>query len=120
MTSVTAANGATWARVRGDVNCHLRRGAWYRVLALTDNDVVLDVHHEPRPVQRALVRLASSRPARWSGVTRPADAVQLPTAWGVKYGVCPVCQTRSGLESLATSKRCDECNGLFPIDWEEP
>jgi hypothetical protein len=117
---VTAVELTQWARVRGDINCRLRRGAWYRVLAVTQNDVVVDVHHEPRPVERAMVRLVRARPARWSVVSRPTDAVQMPISWGAKYGVCPVCQTRAALESLATAKRCDTCNGLFPIDWNEP
>jgi hypothetical protein len=78
---MTAVEAWKWARVRGDVNCRLRRGAWYRVLALTTDDVVLDVHHEPHPVQRAMVRLVPSRPARWSVVSRPADAIQLPIDW---------------------------------------
>ena len=31
-----------WARVRGDVNCNVRRGAWYEVVRLSPEEVVLD------------------------------------------------------------------------------
>lgn len=109
-----------WARVRGDVNCRLRRGAWYRVRAVTQNDVVVDVHGDPRLIERPMVRLAQARPVRWSVVSRPVDAAQPPASWGARYGVCPACQTRAAIESLATWRRCDQCHGLFPIDWNEP
>jgi len=108
-----------WARVRGDINCRLRRGAWYKVLALTPAEAVLQVHGAPRSIERSLLRIEQARPHVWSVVPRPADAVKLPPAsWGVKYGVCPACQSRASLESLAAEQQCPHCRGLFPIDWD--
>ncbi len=35
-----------WARVRGEMNCYIRRGAWYEVLRLTPEEVVLEVNRQ--------------------------------------------------------------------------
>src|SRR2546426_4087435 len=32
-----------WARLKADVKCALRKGAWYRILKLTSTEGVLDV-----------------------------------------------------------------------------
>src|SRR5207249_8790671 len=37
-----------WARLKQDVNCGLRRGAWYRVVGLTPEDAVLQVPRRER------------------------------------------------------------------------
>src|SRR5436190_1957012 len=34
-----------WARLKQDVSCGLRRGAWYRVVGLTPEDAVLQVRN---------------------------------------------------------------------------
>ena len=39
-----------WARLESDVNCRLRRGAWYRVAGLTSAEATLDVNREQVPV----------------------------------------------------------------------
>ncbi len=36
-----------WARLKADVKCALRKGAWYRILKLTSTEVVLDVRGKP-------------------------------------------------------------------------
>ena len=43
-----------WARVRGEMNCYIRRGAWYEVLRLTPEEVVLEVNRRPVRVGRLL------------------------------------------------------------------
>src|SRR6266700_3739008 len=58
-----------WARVVGDVNMSVRRGAWYEVTRLTHEAATLDVHHETRSVPRSTVEIVTSRPRRWSAVS---------------------------------------------------
>ena len=60
-----------WARPRADVNRGLRRGAWYRVIALTPQAVVLDVNHNTRTVPREGVDIVDRPPQHWSIVPRP-------------------------------------------------
>ena len=41
-----------WARVAGDVNVGVRRGAWYRVIRLTPEAAWLDLTHRTLSVPR--------------------------------------------------------------------
>jgi len=54
-----------WARVRGDVNCNVRRGAWYEVVRVSPEDVVLDVNQRTVSIARTSVR--SCRSGRSAG-----------------------------------------------------
>src|SRR5438445_7618598 len=65
-----------WARVRGDVNCNVRRGAWYEVVRVSPEDVVLDVNQRTVSIARTSVQIVPIRPQRWSVVARPQDADQ--------------------------------------------
>src|SRR2546428_5197036 len=78
-----------WARVRGDVNCNVRRGAWYEVVRVSPEDVVLDVNQRTVSIARTSVQIVPIRPQRWSVVARPQDAVNLPLSWGSRYAVWP-------------------------------
>jgi len=111
--------GLQWARLQVNVNCQLRRGAWYRVIRLAPREVVLEVDRKPLPVPRPLLQLTSTRPRRWTVVPRPHNAVGLPPSWN-DYAVCPSCGDRAPLERRPTSMRCLRCNGLFEIAWDEP
>ena len=51
-----------WARPRADANRGLRRGAWYRVIALTPRAVIIDVNHETRTVPREGVEIVDTPP----------------------------------------------------------
>ena len=108
-----------WARVMGDSNCSVRRGAWYQVLRLTQDAAVLEVGQRSVSVPRALVQVAPVRPKRWSVVQRPYDAVDLPIAWGSRYAVCPSCRARMRLEPEQPTLRCRGCGGVFPVAWDE-
>ncbi len=108
-----------WARLHADVNRGLRRGAWYRVIRLTEDDVVLDVNRAPLRVPRPLLELATSPPRRWSVVSRLRDAVRPPPEWGDQYAACPVCRNRARIKGLPLTMRCHRCDGVFRIAWEE-
>src|SRR5205823_12195830 len=93
-----------WGRLQVDVNCALRRGAWYRVAGLAALEAVLDVNRRPLKVPHYLVQVVSRPPTRWSVVPRPAGAGQLPAEWGPQYGVCPSCRERAARSEEHTSE----------------
>ncbi len=107
--------GLGWARVVGDVNMSVRRGAWYEVTRLTHEAATLDVHHETRSVPRSTVEIVTSRPRRWSLVERPYDAVDLPMSWGARYGVCPHCSHRAPVARGFTQMPCPRCGEVSTI-----
>jgi hypothetical protein len=109
-----------WARVRGDANYHIRRGAWYEVVRLTPDAVVLDVNRQPVTIGLAAVQIVPVRPERWSVVPRPPDAVNLPLSWGSRYAVCPACRDRAPLKGQRTELVCSRCHGVFPVAWDDP
>ena len=108
-----------WARLRVDVNCALRRGAWYRAVRLTRDNVTLDVCRERVPVPRRLLQTLFAPPARWSVVPRPPDAINLPADWGSRYAVCPACQGRAPLSGFPYELPCPRCRGVFAVGWDE-
>ncbi len=108
-----------WARLHADVNHGLRRGAWYRVIRLTEDDVVLEVNRAPLRVPRPLLDLVTSLPRRWSVVSRLRDAVKPPPEWGDQYAACPVCRNRARIKGRPLTMRCHRCDGVFRIAWEE-
>ena len=104
-----------WARVMGDVNVNVRRGAWYEVTRLTHEAATLDVHHEARSVPRSSVEIVTARPRRWSIVERPYDAVDLPMSWGARYAVCPQCSHRAQVVRGFTQMPCSRCGESFAV-----
>jgi hypothetical protein len=115
----TGGDHAQWARPHTDVNRGLRRGAWYRVIAFTPGEVILDVNRNPRIVPREGLEIVSTPPQRWSIVPRPSDAVHVPVDWGECYALCPTCRNRTPIKGHLTTLRCPRCAGLFQIDWDE-
>src|SRR5437016_12988621 len=87
-----------WARLQVDVNCRVRRGAWYRVADLTSAEARLDVNREQIPVPRTSLKIVTAPPQHWTIVARPHDARSLPAHWGDKYAVCPGCRNRRSEE----------------------
>jgi hypothetical protein len=106
-----------WARVKGDSNCSIRRGAWYQVLRLTPDAAILEVGQRSLSVPRDLLQIAIRRPDSWAVVQRPYDAIDLPIAWGSRYGVCPRCQHRMPLQHGQKQLRCGRCEEVQEIDW---
>ena len=108
-----------WARLRVDVNCGLRRGAWYPVVRFVKNRAVLDVTDDRVPVPRELLQTVFSRPLQWSIVPLPEDAVNVPADWGTRYVVCPGCHARAPLSGHPLDQPCPQCGGVFQIAWDE-
>ncbi len=108
-----------WARVRAEINCHVRRGAWYPVIRLTSVDAVLEVNQRHLSVPREYVEILPVRPRLWSVVERPRDAVDLPLSWGSRYAVCPHCSARAPLGRPSLRMRCVRCDGVFEIVWSD-
>ena len=108
-----------WARLKTEGPYPLRRGAWYPVTEFKQDVVRLDVHWEPVTVPRSAIEIVDTRPLRWTVVPRPRKAVRLPESWGPRYGVCPNCGNRSSLETTPLAMGCQQCEGLFPVAWEE-
>jgi hypothetical protein len=104
-----------WARVVGDVNVRVRRGAWYEVIRLTPEAALLDVHRHTMNVPRSSVQVLLVRPREWSVVSRPYDAVDLPLAWGSRYAVCPRCSQRASLSGAQVKMQCPGCSEVFAL-----
>jgi hypothetical protein len=107
--------GRQYARLRGEANVPLRRGAWYSVVRMTQTDAVLDVHQRMVNVPISLLQIAPRPTGAWSVVPRPPRC-RAPTSWGARYAVCPQCATRAPLAKGA-SMRCAKCNGVFDVAW---
>src|SRR2546422_5291519 len=54
------------ARLKANIKCALRKGAWYRILKLTSADAVLDVKGKPVPVPRGSLQLSPTPALRWT------------------------------------------------------
>jgi hypothetical protein len=109
-----------WARLNQDVSCGLRRGAWYRVVGLTPEDVVLQVPRRERVrVPRRFLQTLFTRPRRWTVVPGPAEPAGEPEHWRARYAVCPVCRARAPITGFSAELRCAKCNGLFGVAWDE-
>jgi hypothetical protein len=108
-----------WARLRVDLDCPLRRGAWYGVRRLRPPEAVVDVIGEQVRVPRAALEIISAPPTRWSVVSRPKNPARFPGV--TQYAVCPNCRARVPLtgERLARME-CRRCQVIADIAWDEP
>ncbi|MGH7547069.1 MAG: hypothetical protein ACREMM_02690 [Gemmatimonadales bacterium] len=113
------ASAQRWARLRQDVQCALRRGAWYRVVSLGPDEAVLDVDNAVVRVARSHLETTDTRPNRWTIVPRPGDAGMLPEGWGYFYIVCPSCAARAPVGRPSGEKQCPRCDQSFAIAWDE-
>lgn len=112
--------GIQWARLSADVDCSLRRGAWYRVTAVGGLEATVDIGRKPQAVPSYLLQIVTAPPRRWTVVPRPAGAVHMPREWK-QYAVCPSCRERAALppKSRARTLTCNRCRGAFEVDWGE-
>lgn len=109
-----------WARLRMDVQCPLRRGAWYKILRLGAQEATVEVKGKPVPVARTVLEIVPAPRLRWTVVPSPRNSPRFPTSWGSQYAVCPNCRDRAALEGHPASMRCHRCNSLFDVAWNEP
>jgi hypothetical protein len=109
--------GPVWARIRDDVRCRLRRGAWYPVLSAGPHAVVLDVRGMSLSVHQSYLELTFARPTRWSIVARTPEVVMMPESWGAWYAVCPGCGAREAVTQVHGAMACTRCDQRFHIDW---
>src|SRR5438477_13108799 len=96
-----------WARLRVDVNCGLRRGAWYPVVRFVKDRAVLDVTDDRVPMPRHLLQTVFSQPLQWSIAALPDDAVNVPSECGVRYAVRPACAALAPLGGHPMDLPCD-------------
>lgn len=104
-----------WARLRSDHGVPLRRGAWYRVLSVSQFEVVVDVNRKAVLVARPFVDVSNIPPSRWTIVERPPAPQRLGDL-GARYAVCPSCQERVPVEERPHFLRCRRCQGEFPVE----
>lgn len=111
--------GMQWGRLQVNVNCQLRRGAWYRVTRLAPLQAILDVNRKPLVVPHFMIEVVSKPPRRWTVVPRPRGARDLPAEWGSVYAVCPSCRERVALRGRPRRLDCRRCSGAFDVAWDE-
>jgi hypothetical protein len=107
-----------WARLQADVNCNLRRGAWYRLIKAQGLAAVVDVKGTPVAVVRAFLQMSNSPPRKWTVVPRPRN-VPRSVDIGEHYAVCPSCRDRVALRGRPGRMLCDRCSVEFAVDWDE-
>lgn len=107
-----------WARLQADLNCKLRRGAWYRLIKVEGLAAVVDVNRQPVPVVRAFLQLSNSPPRRWTVVPRPRN-VPVAVQVGPQYAVCPSCRDRVPLRGRPSRMPCGRCGVDFAVAWDE-
>ena len=94
-----------WARLRDDVRrCQLRRGAWYPVLSLGPDEVVVVVRHESVILPQTYLEIVTTRPDRWTVISAE------------RYAVCPNCAQRVAVGTAPERMRCGRCSGVFAFE----
>jgi len=109
-----------WARLREDVDCGLRRGAWYRTVDLGQSEVMLEVHGRERSFDVHFLEIVNNRPMKWTIVSGARNAVLIPARWRKGYAVCPNCRWRQLPLGQPQALRCEGCNEVFEVAWGEP
>lgn len=106
-----------WARLRADVECPLRRGAWYPVSRLRPPEAILDVSGQRVTVPRSALEIVSAPPRQWSVVPRSKNPNRFPGASA--YAVCPKCRERVPLRERPALLRCTRCNEISDVAWDD-
>lgn len=107
-----------WARLQADLNCNLRRGAWYRLIKVEGFAALVDVNRKAVPVVRAFLQLSNAPPRRWTVVPRPQN-VPRSVQIGEHYAVCPSCRDRVALRGRPSRMFCNRCSVDFAVAWDE-
>lgn len=108
-----------FARLQADVPLKLRRGAWYRVVDLTDLQAVIEVNRRRVDVLRAWLEIRERPPLRWSVVSKGPEERKVPPHLRGTYGVCPSCRARAPLPKRVRTLTCARCRQEFEVNWSE-
>ena len=110
-----------WARLRTAIGVPLRRGGWYRVVSMTELEVVVSAIGNDLTVPRPYVEIRATQPREWTVVRNPTVApARTPGQFRHGYLVCPSCRERIVLPATEVPKRvCPRCQQEFPIAWGE-
>ena len=109
-----------YARLNENVNLHIRRGAWYRVLDLEDLHATLEVNRRPVTVAKALLEFVKRPPPKWTVVQQRASWIRIPpVGFAEQYGVCPSCTERAPLPPRVKRMVCPSCKWEFEVAWDE-
>lgn len=109
-----------YARLCENVNLHIRRGAWYRVLKVADLHATLEVNKKPVAVATALLEFVKRPPAKWTVVQQRASWIaQPPTGFTGEYAVCPSCTERAPLAAGTKRMPCPSCKWEYDVAWDE-
>ena len=111
--------GLRWGRLQLDVDCNLRRGAWYRVVDVQGMELVVDVNQRSLQVPRFVMEVVSTPPKRWTVVPMPRRGTRVPKEFAPHYAVCPNCRERAPIPDKAQTMRCDRCRGSYEVNWGE-
>jgi hypothetical protein len=111
--------GMRWARLQEDVDCKLRRGAWYRVSHVTGLEAIVDINRRPLAVPSYALEIVSTPPHTWTVVPLRERGARLAAELGPRYGVCPNCRHRARLEQRVRAMTCARCKGRFDVAWDE-
>jgi len=96
-----------WGRLREGVRrCELRRGAWYPLLRVGADAAVVVVRHQSVIVPPSYLEIVTTRPSKWTLITRE------------RYAVCPNCAERVALGAVPERMRCGRCLGEFEVELE--
>ncbi len=110
---------AQWARLSEDVDCGLRRGAWYPALKQEKESVLIEVGGRRRSFSRGIFEIVASAPSRWTIVSHAGNENLIPARWNEGYAVCPCCRTRQLLLGHPAAMQCERCEDRFEIAWNE-
>src|SRR3989475_11007549 len=102
----TLMTGMRWARLQEDVDCKMRRGAWYRVTQVTGLKAIVEANRQPLAVPSYAIEIVATPPRCWSVVPLPRRAPRLATQLGPRYGAAPSCPPPPPLEQRAPATTC--------------
>src|SRR3989442_4531138 len=111
--------GMRWARLQEDVDCKMRRGAWYRVTQVTGLKAIVEVNRQPLAVPSYAIEIVATPPRCWTVVPLPRRASRLAAELGPRYGVCPSPRHRDPLRHRGGAQTCNRCPGPFENDLDE-
>ena len=109
-----------WVRLCEDVDCGLRRGAWYEAISVGQTEVVLWLEARKKSFPRQLFETSDSGPTHWTVVSHAGNSTQIPARWTKGYAVCPSCSWRQLLYGQPRTMLCEGCYQEFTVDWDEP